>query len=201
MTDKQLGDSPLWCSVFWGLKDKLTWILKASAIHYIHTLSPCLITHCVYFCHFLISIYISSSHSGNILERIDLQLCDALLLTFVYCTTLGWCSGMQNRRGRHTVEAISQTIPTILHLTQIFILNFTWCLCKHHPGKLAPSGTGGSLYMAEYRRHAYLIETSFILYKVIKWILYKNKVCQELWFCNTKQVRRHEGFFTEVLTQ
>lgn len=108
-------------------------------------------THCLYGCHFLISIYISSLHSGNILERLDLQLSGALRPAFVYCTTLGWCSGMQNRRGRHTVEAIAQTIPTILHSTQIFILNFAWCLYKHIPGKLAPSGTGALLYMAEYQ--------------------------------------------------
>lgn len=82
-------------------------------------------THCMNLCHFLISIYISSLHSGNILELLDLQLSGSLQLAFVYCKTPGWCSGMQNRRGHRAVEAISQTVPTSLHLTQIFILNFT----------------------------------------------------------------------------
>lgn len=130
---------------------ELIWNLSTSAIHCTHTWALSLMTYCVYLCHLLISICISSSHSGNILERLDLQLCDVWLLAFVYCTTLGWCSGMWNRRGHHTADATSQTIPTILHLIKIFILNFTWFFCKHHPGKFAPSGTGGSLYITEYQ--------------------------------------------------
>lgn len=79
--------------------------------------------HCLDLCRSLISIYISSLYAGNTLEFSDLQLCGALLRAFVYCTTLGWCSGMQNRRGHHTVEAISETVPAFLRLPQMLILN------------------------------------------------------------------------------
>ncbi len=114
-------------------------------------LEPPLLTHSLYWQHFLISIYISSLHSGNILECLDLLLSGALRPAFVYCMTLGQRSGMQNRRERHTGEAISRTIPSILHSTPTFILNFTRCLRKHIPDKLAPSGNGALFYAAEHQ--------------------------------------------------
>lgn len=126
---------------------------STSAIHCIHTLNHCSMTHRLHGCHFLISIYISPLLSGNILQRLDLQLGGALRQAFVYCTTLGQCSGMQNRRGRHTVEAISQTIPV---RSPVFKPKFSSSILhdacvntsqanQHH---LAPAHL---LYVAEYQ--------------------------------------------------
>lgn len=62
-----------------------------------HTLSPCLMTRCLYRCHLhLLSASRLLSHGGK--RCLDLQLSGALRPAFVYCTAPGPCSGMRCRR-------------------------------------------------------------------------------------------------------
>lgn len=96
-------------------------IRRCHQVYIVCTPCVCVMNHYLYLCHLLIAIYISSLHSGNRLEQLDIQSV-ALFCWLLFTVRLpGSRSRIQSRREMpHCGGHLSHHPRISPHLTQIF---------------------------------------------------------------------------------